>query len=513
MPVVLSIIYIALLLGIASCKNDSTESPSEQGEDNHLNSPNPSTSPSDDDEEEEGQNQPLRVVQISAGHNHTCVLVSDGRVKCWGGDDDDDNEGGRDTSALGHGNGKENIGDGKTWNEGKGQPEPTEQNEMGDNLQAVDLGSGVKAKAISAGGFHTCALLTDAKVKCWGGGYAGKLGQGNTNTLGDEPGEMGDNLKTIDLGSGRTAKDIIAGYSHTCALLDNDAVKCWGYGAYSRLGQGNTDDLGDNEGEMGNNLNPIALGSDVKAKVISAGNIHTCALLTDATVKCWGGGQRGRLGHNSEKTLGDRKNKMGDNLPIVNFGAELRAVAIAAGAEHTCVLLDGGTMKCWGHGDSGQLGQGNTERLGDGKDAALEESNKDEMGDNLKAINLGSNVKVKSFAIGNRHTCALLTDGMVKCWGANSRGQLGQGHTDNLGDNEGEMGNNLKPIALGKNIKATAVTAGYKHTCALLDNHKVKCWGNGAGGPLGQGNEDNLGDNTEEMGDNLPYVDILGSAQ
>ena len=345
------------------------------------------------------------------------------------------------------------------------------------------------------------------------------LGQGNTNTLGDEPGEMGDNLKTIDLGSGRTAKDIIAGYSHTCALLDNDAVKCWGYGTYGRLGQGNTNDLGDNEGEMGNNLNPIALGSDVKAKVISAGNIHTCALLTDATVKCWGGGQSGKLGHNSEKTLGDKKNEMGDNLPIVNFGADLRAVAIAAGAEHTCVLLDGGTMKCWGGGQSGKLGQGNTERLGDGKDADLKKSNKDEMGDNLKAINLGSNVKVKSFAIGYGHTCALLTDGMVKCWGSNSRGQLGldsgnvdnQGKVNHLGDNEGEMGNALPIVNFGSGVKATAVTAGYQHTCALLDNHKVKCWGNGAGGPLGQGNEDDLGDEKGEMGDKLPYVDILGS--
>ncbi len=501
------VLYIAILFGIAGCNENSTESPSDEGKSDTPNNPKPSTKPSDEDD----KNQPLLVVQISAGQYHTCALLSDGRVKCWGGDTADDDEDGRNTSALGteQGSGKENIGDGKKWNKETGQPEENKENEMGDNLKAVDLGSDVKATAISSGGYHTCALLDNNAVKCWGVGGRGQLGQGNTDTLGDEPGELGDSLKPIDLGSGRTAKDIIAGYYHTCALLDNDAVKCWGYGAFGRLGQGNGKDIGDGKDEMGDNLKPIALGSDVKATAISAGNTHTCVLLDNQKVKCWGGGQHGKLGYNSEDPLGDAKNEMGDNLPIVNLGEELIVVAIGAGASHTCALLDSGAMKCWGYGESGQLGQGNTKRLGDGKDKDLNQSNKNEMGNKLKVINLGSNVKVKAFALGTGHTCALLTDGTVKCWGGNSHGQLGQGHTRHLGDEAGEM-DSLKPIDLGKDVKATAVTAGYLHTCALLDNHKVKCWGSGAGGLLGQGNEDSLGDEADEMG-NLPYVDILGS--
>ena len=302
-------------------------------------------------------------------------------------------------------------------------------------------------------------------------------------------------------------------------MLDNDAVKCWGEGQYGRLGQGNEDNIGGGKDEMGDNLNPIALDNDVKATAISAGTLHTCVLLNNQKVKCWGNGEIGRLGHNSEDHLGNETGEMGDSLPIVNLGEGLSVVAIGAGASHTCALLDSGAMKCWGHGGSGKLGQENTERLGDGKDKDLKQSNKDEMGDNLKVINLGSDVKVKAFALGSGHSCALLTDGTVKCWGSNSRGQLGldsgnvdnQGKVNHLGDNEGEMGNALPIVNFGSGVKATAVTAGYRHTCALLDNHKVKCWGNGAGGLLGQGNEDDLGDEEGEMGDKLPYVDILGS--
>ena len=275
----------------------------------------PSTKPSDEDEE----NQPLRVIQISAGGYHNCALLSDGRVKCWGGDAEDDDEDGRNTAALGHGNGKENIGDGKKWNEGKGQLEKSEENEMGDNLKAVDLGSGVKAKAISSGGYHTCALLSNGKVKCWGGGGSGQLGQGNTDTRGDEPDEMGDKLKAIDLGAGRTAKAISAGYNHTCALLDNDGVKCWGYGRYGMLGQGNRNNIGDGKNEMGDNLNPIAFGSNVKATAITAGIIHTCALLDSKEVKCWGNGAGGVLGQGNEDNLGDDADEMGGKLNAVDI--------------------------------------------------------------------------------------------------------------------------------------------------------------------------------------------------
>ena len=120
--------------------------------------------------------------------------------------------------------------------------------EMAD-LTGFNLGTGRTATAIAAGLFHTCALLDDASVKCWGYNLRGQLGIGSTNNMGDGSGEMAQ-LTGINLGTGRTAIAIAAGYSHSCALLDNYSVKCWGRNNHGRLGIGSTDDMGDDSGEM-----------------------------------------------------------------------------------------------------------------------------------------------------------------------------------------------------------------------------------------------------------------------
>lgn len=112
--------------------------------------------------------------------------------------------------------------------------------------------------SLAAGESHSCAVK-NGNVKCWGLGTYGELGQGNTNDIGDGPNEMGDNLLPIALGASRTAKQIVANTFHTCALLDNNSIKCWGFGGNGRLGQGNTNYLGDGPNEMGDNLFGIIL--------------------------------------------------------------------------------------------------------------------------------------------------------------------------------------------------------------------------------------------------------------
>ncbi len=131
---------------------------------------------------------------------------------------------------------------------------------MGDALPAVSLGTGRTAKAIVAGSFHTCALLDNDIVKCWGFNAIGSLGLGDWAHRGNGPGEMGDALPVVNLGTGRTAKIVVAGL-HTCALLDNDTLKCWGDNSRGLLGLGDTQYRGDGPGEMGDALPVVDLGS------------------------------------------------------------------------------------------------------------------------------------------------------------------------------------------------------------------------------------------------------------
>ena len=252
-------------------------------------------------------------------------------------------------------------------------------------------------------------LRSSGEVKCWGRGERGQLGTGDIDNrnLGDEANEMGENLAAISLGEGRTAKAVSAGWYHTCAILDNDTVKCWGFGNEGRLGQDNTEQIiGDKKDEI-KDLDSINLGNGRTAKAVSAGDRHTCAILDNDMVKCWGKEEYGRLGYDNNTPKGDDSREMGEDLLTVNLGTSRTAKAISAGNEHTCAILDNDTVKCWGRGGSGELGQGSGDTLGhtDGHMAALE------------AIDLGEGRTVKAIASGYRYNCALLDNAEVKCWG------------------------------------------------------------------------------------------------
>jgi Ca2+-binding RTX toxin-like protein len=206
---------------------------------------------------------------------------------------------------------------------------------MGDALPAVDLGTGRSATSLALGFTHSCALLDDAGVKCWGENTYGQLGQGDEASRGDELGEMGDSLPAVDLGTGRTATTIGAHLYATCAVLDDGTLECWGDNTYGELGQGDTADRGDASGEMGDALPPIALGSGRTVSVIALGDHHVCAGLDDGTVKCWGLGGFGQLGLGDQETRGDGPGEMGDALPALDL---VRPPTTCAGLEVTVDL-------------------------------------------------------------------------------------------------------------------------------------------------------------------------------
>jgi alpha-tubulin suppressor-like RCC1 family protein len=411
--------------------------------------------------------------RLAAGRTHVCARLDDGGLKCWGQGSD----------------GQLGLGDAATRGD--------EADEMGVNLPRVNLGSGRKVLQVVAGAFHTCARLDNATVKCWGGG--GVLGLGDSVTRGTSPSTMGDNLPTVNLGSSRTALELVAGASHTCARLDNNNVKCWGNNAQGQLGQGDTLTRGNNPNEMGGNLLKVDLGTDRKARELITGLQHTCARLDDSSVKCWGHNNFGQLGLGDIDNRGDGPNEMGDALLAINFGNGRTVVGIESNGDHSCARLDNNTVKCWGYNNAGQLGQGDTNNRGD---------DPNEMGDSLLVVDLGSGRTALGLAIGFYHSCARLDDESLKCWGFNGSGELGQDDVVQRGDQAGEMGDNLDAVNLGTSRTVQEVVAKFHHTCARLDDSSVKCWGSNAQGQLGQGDTNNLGDGPSEMGDNLLAVDI-----
>jgi cysteine-rich repeat protein len=413
----------------------------------------------------------FEVDAVAAGAESTCARSSDSGVKCWG----------RGSSgALGHG-ASDDRGD---------QP-----GEMGDALPLLSYGASLKLLGLSGGASHFCALF-DLGVKCWGYNGDGELGLGDIANRGDQPGEMGDALPRVDLGLSVAAYGVVAGYNSTCARVGKGRLKCWGANLAGQLGLGDTEYRGDEPSEMGDNLPYVDLGTTADITNLSIGQDHACAVVGSGQIKCWGGNEYGKLGLGDTLARGVDPDEMGDNLPVVALGAPAAGV-IALGWDHSCALLGFGHVQCWGRNDDGQLGLGDVANRGDARG---------EMGGNLPNVNLGADASVTNLVAGRHHTCALLADGTVKCWGGNDKGQLGYGDRLPRGGQPGDMGDALPAVNLGRAV--LALSAGGDHTCALLEDRTVRCWGDNGYGELGLGDMASRGDDSGEMGEALPAVDV-----
>lgn len=325
------------------------------------------------------------AIQISAGGEHTCALLADDTVRCWG-----------------------RGADGQTGPDAELNQETPTTVTLPPSAQLV------------AGGSHTCVLLRAGDVRCFGKGTDGQLGQGRSSSS-DTP------VNVVELGG---ARSIAAGDAHTCALLVDLTVACWG---------------SNEDGQLGNNSSGISAFPEAVANLsgiaaIAAGVTTSCAVHLDQTVRCWGYDGLGGTPRTPQAVEGL---------------AEVAAVSV--GAEHVCALLTNHTVRCWGDGSFGQLGNG--DRNATSNPALVQDLS------NVTAISAGI-----------RHTCALLADQTVQCWGSNDEGQLG-----NTG------GEAASPVPVQNLAGVTAISAGGYHTCALLSNGGVRCWGAGAYGQLGNG--------------------------
>ncbi len=416
-----------------------------------------------------------KIAGVSRGWGQIVVLLDDGSIKAWG-----DNEHGAlglgDTSARGD-----------------------NPNEMGANLPAVDLGTDPRAGSVASGTAATCATV-GSRIKCWGANTLGALGLGDENPRGDGPGEMGENLPFVDLGTGRYATTGIAvGGEQVCVVLDNRSLKCWGSGRNGALGLGNTDAHGAAPGQMGDNLPLVDLGTSQSPRDIVAGGAHTCAPLGSNQLKCWGLNASGQLGLGDKNNRGDGPGEMGNALPNIDLGFGRVARSVSAGGNHTCAWLDDSMVKCWGDNSSGQLGTGDTNNRGD---------DPGEMGEALRWIDLGPSRMARQVVTGDAHTCVLMDNNNVKCWGNNAAGQLGLGDTNNRGASPDTAPSTLPTVSLGTGRTVKTLIATQQGACALLDNDTLKCWGENTKGQLGLGDTNNRGDAPGEMGDALPAAVI-----
>jgi alpha-tubulin suppressor-like RCC1 family protein len=213
------------------------------------------------------------------------------------------------------------------------------------------------ATAVTAGAYHTCALLAGGSMRCWGFNADGQLGNGQTDernvsivVVGSAPSiypvrGLPGSVTAIAgaVGAGVMGLASFGGY-HTCALIAGGAVSCWGYGGNGQLGNGST----------ANSNVPVAVSGITTAIAIAAGAYHSCALLADGTARCWG--------RNGDGELGDRANS--DSTSPVTVFALSRVKEITAGGFHTCAVLTTpgppGQIWCWGQNNNGELGTGTT---------------------------------------------------------------------------------------------------------------------------------------------------------
>ena len=360
------------------------------------------------------------IVALAASNHRTCALRDDGTLNCWGDESDDQ--------------------------------KPIVHAEV----PAIPVPGRVESLALGVN--HTCAVLVGGGVACWGGNHDGQLGYGDQVAR-----PAAANLPPVDLGPGLRARALVIGYAHNCALFAEDAtlVKCWGLGDDGELGLDDIASRGDAPGEMGAALPRVGLGAGFQVASLSGGSMHTCAVSTDRRLKCWGSNRVGQLGYGHTKSPGTKPRQsrdvapMGDALPVVDLGSGLEVMAVTAGNSHNCAIVrradDTRGVKCWGTNGAGALGLGDDRARGD--DA-------DEMGDALPFVDLGTDLEPVALALGGGFTCAVVVargaaeaGGRVKCWGSNDGGELGLGDVHEHGPYQGQMGDALPFVDLGADVR------------------------------------------------------------
>lgn len=430
-----------------------------------------------------------KSIGASAGNGSTCGLTTAGVLKCWGY------------------NLKANLGN----------------NTYTDIETPTVIDSGILYQQVAVGQDHICGVTTTSLIKCWGTNEYGQLGDsavaylktptvidssvtytqvssGASQTCGisgsglkcwgeNTKGQLGDNSfskqnsPTLVAGSANDYSKISTGGTHTCGISNTGQLRCWGNAANGRLGTGAAStDIG----------LPTAIDGGAVYSQVSTGQDHACAITTSGDVKCWG--------LNGYYQLANPYAELPTPSAITE-GTPGTYSSISAGGSHTCAIRTDQKIKCWGNNSSGQLGDGTSVTPATSPNYL---------------VSVDSAVNYLQVSAGGSHSCAVTTGGILKCWGLNDKGQIGDGTvtsrnsptvidsgTSYIQVSTGQyhtcaiaIGGALKcwgagfgygPVALDSSSSFSKVSAGSAHTCAITNSGVLKCWGNNSSSQLGNG--------------------------
>jgi len=303
---------------------------------------------------EDGQS----VTQIYAKQSRTCIVLNDNTASCWGFNED-------------------------------GQAGDDSTNRYKSPSAKVQFPDGKRVKSMGMGLKHTCAILEDDTLTCWGLDSHGALGNGDSDTSDKYT------PQTITTPSDRKVVKVEPGAMHTCILLDDGGVMCWGRDNLGQLGNGDTSDT------IHAPSSNVELPEGRAATDLSVGDHHSCALLDNGSVACWGQNNHGQLGDN---TTTNRPIPIYPYLPAGSL-----AVSVAVGPFNTCAILENSSLYCWGHNGYGRLGIGVTG------------------GVYTTPMFVEGPTNIVDLSVNYDHTCGLSENGSISCWARGKYGQLGNG--------------------------------------------------------------------------------------
>ena len=343
---------------------------------------------------------------VSAGGSHTCGILSNDRLYCWGNNRD-------------------------------GQVGRTTENDT--YATPVEIGGG-RWTTVSAGDRNTCAIRPTRRLYCWGDDAYGQIGDGGMMDT--------DRLAPTQVSGGHTDWTAVqTGGGHTCGRRANGRLYCWGNDSFG--------ELGDNSAEQ-NRPSPVPVaGGATNWTSITVGEDHACGRRTTGRIYCWGGDSYG--------TLGDGAGDSTSGTPRLVAGGFTDWTAIDGGGYTTCGRRSNARLYCWGGDYDGALGNGGAMHA-----------------DRFTPTSVaGGDVRWSAVSVGHSHGCGRRSTGRLLCWGDNYSGQLGDGQNNT---------DKAAPVPLfGDPSNWTSVSAGSGHTCARKTTGSLWCWGRGDDHQLGLG--------------------------